>query len=280
MNKIQVQKTKKAVDYNKKTPQDTDYSTLIAQDTELSDEQGNLLAIYGKLPLTATADMRQACLTTKYAKGSRTDGLISESVIFGFMCRNATRMQNNICRATGLLKDQRHSFLTFSNGAALASKLLQEANPEQFKTQVDYIREHIKDCWILEGGAFTSGIVNQNNPLMYHYDAGNVKNAWSVMVVFKGKSEGGRLILPEYDLAFEMEDNTYLAFSGANTLHGVSPIRKKSSGYRYSIVWYPLDQMRHCLSMNEEIQRLRKLRVEIENTPRSKERIDMRSDYK
>lgn len=264
---VKIQKDKK--DFLKLTPKESDYSNLITQDSKLIDENDNLIAVYGTLD-NSTNSLRDACLTTKYDKSARTDGMKTQSVIFGFAPRNTVRITNDICRATGLLRHQPQSFTTFSNSALFASEILKTYNFNQYKNQVKNISDTVLNEWILKGGAFTSGIVNKDNPLQYHFDSGNFKDSWSVMICFKKKTQGGHLILPEYDLAVEMADNTFIAFSGAKTLHGVSPITKKTDGYRYSIVWYPLEQMKNCLCAAEEIKRFNNVRQKREST---KERI-------
>ena len=269
MNNIVVEISKDKKEFVKQTPKESDYKNLITEDSKLFDNNGKLIAVYGALD-NSTDKLRNACLTTKYEKGSRTDGMKTQSVIFGYTPRNTVRVQNDICRATGLLRYQPQVFTTFSNSALLASEILKAHNLEQYEKQIKFIGDSVLNEWILKGGAFTSGIVNKDNPLQYHFDSGNFKNSWSVMICFKKKTQGGHLILPEYDLAVEMADNTFIAFSGATTLHGVSPITKKTDGYRYSIVWYPLERMKHCLCASEEIKRFNNVRQKRES---AKERV-------
>jgi len=264
---VKIQKDKK--EFFKLTPKESDYSNLITEDAKLVDDNGNLIAVYGALD-DSTNNFRNACLTTKYDKGARTDGMKTQSVIFGFAPRNSVRKNNDICRATGLLRYQPKSFVTFSDGALFASEILKTHNLNQYENQVKNISDTVLSEWILSGGAFTSGIVNKDNPLQYHFDSGNFKDSWSVMICFKKKTNGGHLILPQYDVALEMADNTFIAFSGATTLHGVSPIIKNLNGYRYSIVWYPLQQMNKCLCASEEIKRFNNVRQKRES---QKERI-------
>ena len=90
------------------------------------------------------------------------------------------------------------------------------------------------------------------------------------MVVFKKDIEGGHLIIPELVIALEVEDNTVTIFNGQDILHGVSSIEyKNASAYRYSIVYYSLEQMWKCEPLGEEIKRIRKVKTE-----REKKRLD------
>jgi hypothetical protein len=80
-------------------------------------------------------------------------------------------------------------------------------------------------------------------------------------VAFKKGVEGGRLCCPEFGIKFEIEDNTLLVFDGQSILHGVTPIKKlHPDAYRYTIVYYSLQQMWRCDTVNEEIYRIRKVK--------------------
>jgi len=56
-------------------------------------------------------------------------------------------------------------------------------------------------------------------------------------------------------------DNTVILFDGQNILHGVTKITQAHpKGYRYSIVYYTLQQIWNCLPMSEELARARNVR--------------------
>lgn len=86
-----------------------------------------------------------------------------------------------------------------------------------------------------------------------------------MMIVFKDDVEGGYLSVPEYDIGFELKNNSILLFDGQSILHGVTPIYFKSqNGHRFSIVYYSLKQMWKCLEITEEIAWARKRKTERE----------------
>lgn len=123
--------------------------------------------------------------------------------------------------------------------------------------------------WIIPGTRFTSGIVNRNNPLKYHFDRGNLEGVMSAMVVFRQLSEGGFLSLPSFNARFELKDHTFFLFDGQSHLHGVTPIKKlNAQGYRYSVVFYALRAMGKCGTLEEELQRAR-----VEKRGRERRRI-------
>lgn len=77
--------------------------------------------------------------------------------------------------------------------------------------------------------------------------------------------EGGRLSIPEYDIKLEIADDTLVIFNGQEILHGVTPIKKTHpKGYRYTVVYYSMEQMWKCDSLNEETDRIRKKKKERE----------------
>jgi len=122
----------------------------------------------------------------------------------------------------------------------------------------------LKDYQI-ENTPFTSGIINKDNQLKYHFDTGNFKDVYSCMLGFKEDILGGYLALPEYNCAFEIEDNSLFIFDGQNILHGVTPFEKLTEkSYRYTIVYYSLKRMWQCLPINDEVVRIRNKRLEIE----------------
>jgi hypothetical protein len=90
------------------------------------------------------------------------------------------------------------------------------------------------------GGVFTSGIINRNNQLPYHFDKGNFADCWSNMLVFKNACAGGDLVCPELDLCFKVRDHSLLMFDGQSIMHGVyaDPLTRRD-GYRYSVFLQP-----------------------------------------
>ncbi len=129
--------------------------------------------------------------------------------------------------------------------------------------------EKLEGQYVLAGTMFTSGIVNENNPLQYHYDSGNYNGVYSAMFGFKQGVRGGYLSVPQLDVGFEIADSSLLLFDGQGLLHGVTPIKKlRKDAKRYSIVYYSLKQMWNCDTPGEELERLRNRRTEMERKPR------------
>jgi hypothetical protein len=95
------------------------------------------------------------------------------------------------------------------------------------------------------------------------------------MLVLKKDVDGGYLIIPELDLALECPDGALVIFNGQNILHGVSPIEyTNNKAYRYSVVYYSLEQMWKCEPLDEEIARIRNVKMERENKRLDPEHIE------
>ena len=125
------------------------------------------------------------------------------------------------------------------------------------------VAEKVKPDWILGRSPFTSGVINKNNQLNYHFDSGNFKDVFSNMIAFRNKIEGGRLSIPEYDIGLEIDDSTVTLFDGQKILHGVTPIQYLSpESYRFTIVYYSLSQMWKCTTPKEELERIKRIKTE------------------
>jgi len=252
--------------FKKRSALRTDVSQMIKEDCIIYvDNQPTIL--YKKLQ-TDTSALRWAVKNIKYGEGKRSRGLKSISAIFGYSPRVA--MRHDYCTATSMAMNHKKQHHIITDFAKELVGYYKEYFPEQFEFHNKLIEEKVMQDWTIGGSPFTSGIVNKNNQLKYHYDAGNFKGVLSNMVVFKSDIIGGHLVIPELDIALEVADNTLTIFNGQDILHGVSDIEyKNNSSYRYSVVYYSLEQMWKCEPLEGEIKRIRKVKTE-----REKKRLD------
>lgn len=216
-------------------------------------------------------DLRWAVKRLKYHGGpkrARTRGLSTNSTTFGFAPRLAFRQ--DYCRASGLSNESPKEHFVISSYASKVSKYYEDFFPVKYREHKDLVSEKVKEEWVIKDSPFTSGIVNKNSQLKYHIDGGNFKGMLSNMVVFKKDVEGGYLVIPELDIALEVADKSLTIFNGQILVHGVSPIEyKNSEAYRFSIVYYSLEQMWKCETLGDEIKRVRQKKDE-----REKNRLD------
>lgn len=259
-------------DYIKRTALESDYQELITEDVCLM-ENGEKKVIYKELQGIDTSAVVEACKGIKYHEGTRSRGLKSRSRIFGYRPRMTIRA--DYCSSTSLaLEHPEQHALVCGLGKALSDEYLKEA-ADTYEAHQKVLQEKTKEDWRIPGTVFTSGIINKNNPLKYHFDTGNFKDVFSVMVVFKSGVKGGHLALPEYGLGLELKHNSVLMFDGQGILHGVTPIEYASPlSFRYSIVYYSLRGIWQCLTVDDEIARIRNKKTE-----REKKRHPEHPDY-
>ncbi len=240
----------------KKSALEKDTSRVVSQPCIVT-ENGKPLIVYGKLGYMPV-DLDRLCQKIKFQTTTRTGGLKSTSRIFGFRPRNVIR--NDYCSSTSLAMEDGISHSRLCYLATEMNRLYQEFFPEQFKNHEKTVSSVLPE-WRIPGTVFTSGIINFNNTLKYHQDAGNFKDCLSAMITVKKSISGGMLSIPELDLKFDLQSSTYIIFNGQELLHGVTPIfQDKPDGYRYTIVYYALQQLCHCLPFDEELKRIRKIK--------------------
>lgn len=247
-------------DYKMRRALDTDVKEIVSEPTTIVDERGDIKVIYDVLPFD-TAPYLEAIQRIKYQETERTAGLKTVSRIFGFSPR--VTLRKDFCSATSLVKESPEEHEMIIKLGQEVSKLYLAQAPRKYQEHSDTTQK-VREEYQIPGTPFTSGIINKNNPLKYHFDTGNFKQVFSCMVAFKKNCEGGHLALPEYDMALEIADNSVLLFDGQEILHGVTPFEIKDEGYRYTVVFYSLRRMWECLTVTDEIARIRKLKTERE----------------
>jgi hypothetical protein len=205
----------------------------------------------------------QAVLKIKYFKDVRTEGLSTNSRIFGYRPRETIR--KDFCSSTSLVHDFPDEHKLFADFAKTLDAHYKKYVPEIYKVHQNLSDEKILEEWKMQGSPFTSGIINKNNPLKYHYDSGNFTDVYSNMLALKRDVQGGYLAIPEYDVALEIANHSISLFDGQKLLHGVTPILySNAQGYRYTIVYYTLKKMWNCEPLTAEIARIKKLKTQRE----------------
>jgi hypothetical protein len=198
---------KNKVDYNdfiKRSAKESDFSQLISESCILKDREGKTIVLYEELGNELdTRPAVKALKKIKYHKGKRSRGLVSNSRIFGYRPRMTIRA--DYCSSTSLAKDFPEEHNKVCDLGIKLSELYFKKIPETWEKHREVIEDKVKKEWVIPDSIFTSGIINKNNPLKYHFDTGNFNDVFSVMIVFKSGIEGGYLSLPEYGLGFELK---------------------------------------------------------------------------
>lgn len=245
---------------------ESDCNTFIRESTVIY-EQGKPTIVYEELDWDC-ADVVRALQNIEYKNDFRTDGLTTNSRTFGFLPRNVIRRDFCTAAAMAMLFPDAHQIIC--DYSSKVAERYQAAHPTLYQDHNERAAGTVIADYKLQGSPFTSGIVNYNTALKYHFDKGNFNDVWSAMLVFKHHISGGYLAVPQYDLLFELKHNSLLMFDGQGLLHGVTPIRKRrADAFRYSVVYYSMQAMWQCLTPGEEMQRIRTLK-----TKRERKRIE------
>lgn len=263
MNVLELNKTKLKIDeYRKRSAKEEDFEIFI-KESSIIKVNNNIEIVYIDNVEQDLNEIFEAIQNIKYAKSTRTNGLISTSRIFGYAPRNITR--NQPCRITSLATEFPKQHFIVEKAAMIAKKYYEKYNAKKAEEHMNLTIEKILPQYRIGETMYTSGIINENNPLKYHYDSGNFVGTWSAMFAFRKKTEGGYLSIPELNVGIEIKNNSLLLFDGQSLLHGVTPIKMLSKdAKRYTIVYYSLKQMWNCKPLNEEIIEMRNRRNQIE----------------
>lgn len=248
-------------DYAYKNVKESDFNLLIDENTTIRDEDtGEIILVYMKLK-EGVNELRNAIIDLKYVKGRRAQGLKAYDKIFGYMSRIG--FQNDYCSTAGFARENPKNHKIVCDYGDKLGDLYSEMVPGMYDKHSKIVAEKVKPDWILGRSPFTSGVINKNNQLNYHFDSGNFKDVFSNMIAFRSKIEGGRLSIPEYDIGLEIDDSTVTLFDGQKILHGVTPIQYLSpESYRFTIVYYSLSQMWKCTTPKEELERIKRVKTE------------------
>lgn len=259
MKRIELVKIKDCTDLIKKTPTKSDYVTLIDTDTIFT-KNGKVQGIYKKIEHPLINDIRKAVLDTKYVKTYRTrKALPTQSSVFGALPRIPVR--NDYCRFSAQTKNERHNTKRLFAFMEVLTDIYRNYLPEQYENDVKMINDNVsKDYLLKENMPFATANINVNHAIKYHKDTGNFKGNLSNVLILRDGIVGGQLVFPEYGIALAQDDSYLSVFDGQNEIHGVMPIiRTKQSPYRASIVYYTLENMKHCYPYEMEVARLQQL---------------------
>jgi hypothetical protein len=197
---------------------------------------------------------------SKFGTQTRQSGIAPKNLTFGYTPRNPVYTREN-CQATRMTNDSPELMAKLAALGTELDALYKERNPVIYAKHSQQTSEVLSD-WRISGTVFTSGVVNKNSQLPYHYDRGNFKEAWSAMVTLRNGITGGYLACPEIDTLIKNTNGSLLLFDGQSLLHGVTPIGySTTSAYRYTIVYYSLAKMWQCLAPLEELKRANKVRA-------------------
>lgn len=230
-----------------------------------ADEERVVIA-YLVVPLEKVEALVAELQAVKFLVGDRNDGTPSRARVAGWLERHFSRPGREGCTLARLHREHPTAGDAVVHFAPVIEEWYGRLNPDLYEEH-RALTDKVMAQYRLGGSLFTSAIVNKDNVLPYHFDAGNFQGVWSMMLGLKRDvgedSEGnaGYLCVPEYDLALAVEDCSISAFDGQVAMHGVTPFAKTSrNAYRYTIVYYSKVGMWQCLPPPDELEYARQAR--------------------
>jgi hypothetical protein len=253
--------------YLKKIPKKTECDRIIKNDTIIQ-ENGEVIIIYKILTADQIAKVKRLVKNTKYSKSARSNGIPTQSAIFGSLPRVPYR--NDYCRITADTKTQRKIAYEILEFSKIIDDVYKDLLPAQHELNLQIVRSNVEQDYIIKDTPFTTINFNVNHAIKYHRDTGNFKDVYSNVLIIKEDVIGGHLICPEYNIGFEQSDGALILFNGQNIIHGVTPIKQISDkGFRASCVFYSLATMKNCYPYEAELERIKKVRDKIESNWRA-----------
>ena len=240
-----------------------DVTLLVDRSTLIYDvEQEEVTVAYLQLDEPADAVV-QALKRIPYVEDARPSGVASKAKIIGYRGPSQLRGRG-FCSSATLEDEDPQAHHLIMGYASKVARYYEQFHPSLYAEHQKQAEKVLPE-WRIEDSPFTSGIVNRDNVLAYHHDAGNFKNVWSNMLGFKYGVTGGYLNVPEYGLALEIADNSLTMFDGQGLLHGVTPFqRTRRDSYRFTIVYYALKALWQCKDPVENVKAAARKRVERE----------------
>lgn len=258
--------------YVNQIPPAMDPTPLNVGDSIVDADTGRTLLAADALPTDLLPSFRRAILDIPQTSSVlRSSGQRNSARTIGFLPRAAFIQARGSCRicATSYEAPEAHRFLCDS--ASTLWRMLEQHAPDGASATLTAAEKILPD-WRLGDTGWTSGIVNKTSALLYHRDRNNGIGAWSAMAVIRRNTRGGHLHLPEYDLVVPCRDGAVIMFPGPELVHGVTPIEVRPDGYRYSIVYYNVAKMAHCLPPDEELESARQSRTNSAKTMLDRQR--------
>ena len=199
----------------------------------------------------------------KYGQSNRQSGLRPANLVFGYSPRNPIYAREN-CQPASVTRDIPHLMALLTQVGGQLDAIYAAMNPDQYQVH-SAMTDKVLGDWKIPGTVFTSGVINKNSQLPYHFDRGNFTGAWSGMVTVRNQTTGGWLSCPEIDTEIRNANGSLLLFDGQSLLHGVTPIGYLTeNAYRFTLVYYSLAKMWQCLSPIDELKRANRVRAQRE----------------
>jgi hypothetical protein len=226
-------------------------------------ETGALVCVVARFP-GDLARYRWGVLNLPLDTTVRAGGIRNRSRVFGYSSRREL-MRRNACRCSAAALEAPEAHSIVADSATELSAEVRRLAPERAEPDETLAKSMIDGDWLMGESWWTSGVLNFNSPLAYHFDANNAP-VWNAMVSIRKGVRGGHLHVPAYDLVLACRDGDVAFFPAYQELHGVTPLKVRADGYRFTAVYYTIEGMKNCLPVADEVAHGARGRTQAEDT--------------
>lgn len=245
----------------------------VHRDTIVRDEEGTAVLVVVSLPPEAREAARAALSGYTPGRGStvlRAGGVRNRATTFGYLGA-AAAMRRYGCRACDGARKDPEAHAAIATLAGSLAELTRWA-VEQQADDDEAFAGAVDGQWRLAASPWTSGVVNWNSAMPYHYDRNNLP-VWSAMVCIREGMRGGYLHVPGFDLTVACHDGDVVWFPGWALMHGVTPLEpQRAEARRLTAVYYALRGLAACLDPPAELTRARARRTKAEDEWKERQR--------
>ena len=195
-------------------------------------------------------------------KRIRKDGSVSnitvgnkvESGSVGYMDKNA---MVHYCRKTAFAKKYFEEFEQGIPFVQFVDQKYKELCPEHYAKQKAIALGTNKN-YVIGDTSFTTVTVNKNFRTAVHQDAGDFRDGFGNLIVYReGDWGGGYFVLPEYGVAIDLQ-NTDMLFVDVHKWHGNTEFTNCQPDWlRISFVLYYREYMYKCKSPTEQLEQVK-----------------------
>jgi 2-oxoglutarate-Fe(II)-dependent dioxygenase family protein len=174
------------------------------------------------------------------------------SFILGYFDRNP---RFPYCRPCAWNQNHPEEFSKLLPMVQEVDRVFAETVPDRYAAQKVFA-DRTNGDFRIPGTVFTTLTINKNFRTACHKDAGDLAEGFGVITCIRqGRFRGGYLVLPDYRVAVKF-DTADVLFFDVHEFHGNTAIHSVSEDFtRCTVVYYYRENMCHCLSAQEELER-------------------------
>jgi hypothetical protein len=165
------------------------------------------------------------------------------------------------CRPSSYNANQPDSYKMLLPITREIARLHEQHDPESWAVYQEFSKQ-VHDDWKIGGEPYNTITMNKNFQTYPHKDGYNLKATCPMTVIRKGSYRGGNLVFPDYRLAVNIDSTDLILFMNSAEWHGNTRITGLTKDHtRVSMIWYCRKGMVECMSAEEEVKRVKNLKM-------------------